>query len=385
MRLGIQFLAKIQIGSVDLILPDNRKLHFKGKQAGPHGILIVHNERMAKRFIWKGKLGFHESYLDGDWDSPDMTTFFTLILQNEEYFKKTMNGRTWLRALEWVGHALQPNTKTGSRKNIYHHYDIGNDFYSAWLDPSMTYSSALFSNENDDLETAQNRKYQEMAARMGIEPHHHVLEIGCGWGGFAEYVATHIGARVTAVTISNAQFDYATSRIERAGLAHKVTIHLQDYRDIRGQFDSIGSIEMFEAVGESWWPTYFSQIKNLLKPKGRAVLQIITINERDFESYRRTADYIQKYIFPGGMLPSLSALEKVVSAAKLSMGDILSFGPDYERTLKLWNEKFQSAWPKLRSEKLDPRFKRLWEQYFCYCEAGFRTKTIDVIQLTLHN
>lgn len=384
LKLGIQFLAKIQIGKLALILPDGRKLLFGGKHPGPDATLIINNDRVVGRFLRKGKLGFCEAYLDHDWASPNMSQFFELMLRNEQYFLETMQGKTWFRVLEWIGHVLQPNTKSGSRKNIYRHYDIGNDFYAQWLDPSMTYSSAYFADGITDLQAAQERKYHEMAQRMNVKAHDHVLEIGCGWGGFSEILARDYGARVTAVTISQAQYDYAVERIKKAGLSDRVDIQLKDYRDITGTFDAIGSIEMFEAVGEAWWPTFFAKVKSCLKPHGRAVLQIITINERDFHTYRRTADYIQKYIFPGGMLPSLSVLNKVVTEAGLSFGDVLSFGKDYARTLELWNSKFQAAWPDLRSARLDDRFKRLWEQYLCYCEAGFTTKTIDVIQLTLH-
>jgi cyclopropane-fatty-acyl-phospholipid synthase len=384
LRLAIEFMGKIKIGSVDLILPDGRKFHFQGKQKGPHGSLTIHNERVVRKFLLKGKLGFHESYLDGDWSSPNMATFFDVILRNEHSIKENLMGKSWMRALEWIGHLVQPNTKSGSRKNIYHHYDIGNDFYGRWLDPSMTYSSALFSSPDLSLEQAQRAKYQRILDQLQLKGHEHILEIGCGWGGFAHYAAEKFPSiKITAITISQAQYDYACQRLKQAGHSNRVEIILCDYRDIAGQFDHIVSIEMFEAVGEKYWPTYFSVLQEKLKSQGKAVLQIITINEKDFPAYRRTADYIQKYIFPGGMLPTLPILKDIAIQHGLKTQDMFHFGSDYARTLEMWNKKFQSAWPDIEGTRLDQRFKRLWEQYFAYCQAGFSTQTIDVIHHTV--
>lgn len=382
MQVILRLARMIEIGQIDMVLPDGRKLSFIGKQAGATGTLVIHNDRIAKRLLTGGKLGFCEAYLDGDWSSPDITRLFEVVLRNETVLMRALHGKTWFRRLMGLVHAFRSNTKSGSRKNIYAHYDIGNDFYASWLDPSMTYSSALYETGLEDLETAQCAKYDALIRTLDLQPHHHVLEIGCGWGGFAERAARIIGCKVTAITISKAQFDYATDRIKRAGLEHLVTIHLKDYRDLTGQFDRIASIEMFEAVGEAWWPTYFATIHRSLKPGGRAALQIITINEQDFETYRETADYIQAYIFPGGMLPSPSVLRAHVEAAGLSQGHVLSFGRDYARTLAAWNTRFQAAYPQLAT-RFDMRFKRLWEQYLCYCEAGFNVGTIDVIQIAV--
>ncbi len=383
LKLCIRFARQIQIGSLDMVLPDGHKLRFVGKTDGPHGTVIIHNDRVAKRLLIGGKLGFCEAYLDGDWNSPDISAFYEMILRNEHVLLSVLNGKSWFRGVSKFIHSLNANSKSGSKKNIYRHYDIGNDFYQLWLDPTMTYSSALFKDGNDDLKIAQDAKYQEMTDRLGIKRDHHVLEIGCGWGGFAEYAAKTTGCKMTCVTISQAQYDYAVDRIKNAGLSDRVTILMKDYRDLDGMYDRIASIEMFEAVGEQYWPTYFKTLKNRLTQGGKACLQIITINEDDFDSYRNNADYIQRYIFPGGMLPSMSALKSQITQAKLRTTGHISFGLDYAKTLNIWNDKFQQSWPKLTKQGFDEKFKRTWEQYLCYCEAGFRAKTIDVIQIDI--
>jgi cyclopropane-fatty-acyl-phospholipid synthase len=386
LKLCIHFARKIQVGKLDVILPNGQKIRFEGPDAGPEAILILHNDRAAKKLLSAGKLGFCESYLDGDWTSPNIADFYELVLRNESILLNVISGKVWFRKVAKLIHMLNANSKGGSLKNIYRHYDIGNDFYARWLDPSMTYSSALFRGEEAiTLEQAQDVKYQEMINRLGIESHHHVLEIGCGWGGFAEYAVRQTGCQMTCITISQAQYDYAVERVKAAGLSDKISIKMQDYRDIKGQYDRIASIEMFEAVGEQYWPTFFNQLKKSLKPDGKACLQIITIEEESYEDYKSTADYIQRYIFPGGMLPSMSALEKQITQAELKTCGHLSFGRDYAKTLALWNDKFQEEWPDLTKDGFDDRFKRLWEQYLNYCEAGFSAETIDVIQIDLHH
>ena len=383
MRLCLHLLTHMQEGQLDVIMPGGARLRFGKPNGEPRALVRIHNDRAARRFLTRGQLGFCESYLDGDWSSPDVATFFELILRNAQSMKQIMLGKKWARLLSRLSHVLKPNSKKGSRKNIYRHYDIGNDFYETWLDRSMTYSSALFADGIEDLNEAQDRKYQEMVNRLELKPEHHVLEIGCGWGGFAEYAARSVGCKITAITISEAQYEYAKARIEKANLSDKVEIRLQDYRDVRGTFDRIASIEMFEAVGEAYWPTFFETLKKRLKNGGRATLQIITIRDQDFDTYRKSADYIQRYIFPGGMLPSMHALEEQIGAAGLRKGDHISFGRDYARTLKIWNDEFQKAWPDLNSQTMNTRFKRLWEQYLCYCQAGFQVGSIDVIQISI--
>lgn len=381
MRLLLRLAPAIRIGTLTIVLPDGSQHRFEGSEPGPQGILQVLNDRVASRMLTGGKLGFCESYLDKDWTSPDVPALFEVALRNDAPLSRAMEGKAWMRALQFLAHALRPNSRTGSRKNIAQHYDLGNDFYSAWLDGTMTYSAAVFADLDapESLEAAQRRKYQRIAERLGLTADHHVLEIGCGWGGFTEYAAAEIGARVTALTISPAQHAFATERMQRLGLGDRVDIRLQDYRDVRGEFDRIASIEMFEAVGERYWPAFFETMRERLVAGGRACLQIITIHEDEFENYRRGADYIQRFIFPGGMLPSPSRLRREVEQAGLNWGGSDSYGLHYARTLDMWQERFQAKWATLAPMGFDGRFKRMWEQYLWYCATGFRVGTIDVV------
>ena len=276
---------------------------------------------------------------------------------------------------------LQSNSRRQAKKNISYHYDLGNDFYGLWLDDTMTYSSALFQTGQESLETAQTAKYASMVDEMGAVAGDHVLEIGCGWGGFAEYAAKERGLKVTGLTISREQHDFATARMERLGLSDRVEIKMQDYGDETGQYDGIASIEMFEAVGEKYWPTYFEKVSDCLKPGGKAGLQIITIQDQMFEDYRSGTDFIQRYIFPGGMLPPPGKLAEIGKSLGLDLKDQKIFGQDYARTLLEWRQRFRTAWPQIRPMGFDERFKRLWEFYLHYCEAGFRAGNIDVRQL----
>ncbi|WP_029013941.1 SAM-dependent methyltransferase [Niveispirillum irakense] len=383
MRVLLSMAPAIRIGALTIVLPNGRSHRFDGTQPGPHGVLYVRNDRLAARMLSGGKLGFCESYLDGDWTSPDTMALFEMALLNEAELDRAMNGKPWVKALQFLIHLAKPNSKTGSRRNIAYHYDLGNGFYEGWLDPSMTYSAALYADLDraEAMEQAQQRKYAAIAERMALSPGHHVLEVGCGWGGFAEFAAREVGARVTGITISKAQYDYACARIQREGLGEKVEIRLQDYRDTQGQFDRIASIEMFEAVGERYWPTFFQALHDRLKPGGLGALQIITIDEKHFDSYRRGADYIQRYIFPGGMLPSPTRLKAEIEAAGLSWRGGQGYGLHYARTLLEWQTRFQAAWPDLARQGFDTRFKRMWEQYLWYCAAGFRVGTIDVMHV----
>ena len=386
LRVLFALAANIRVGELSVTAPNGQRHFFKGALPGPSAQLRIHRDRAARRLLLGGSLGFCEGYLDGDWSSQNLTALFELALQNEDYLDKSLDGHPWLRKISHLFHRLKPNTRSGSKKNIAAHYDLGNDFYGRWLDPSMTYSSAIYENlaAPEALESAQQRKYEALAQRLELKPGMHVLEVGCGWGGFAEYAARTYGVHVTGLTISPAQHAYATARIAKAGLADQVSILMCDYRDVQGEFDCIASIEMFEAVGEKYWPAYFSTLFNRLKPGGKAALQIITIADRWFASYRRGGDYIQRYIFPGGMLPSIPVLEKETAKQGLVWQGYTPFGLHYARTLRDWNTEFQRIWPQVRNTgKFDTRFRRLWEQYFCYCEAGFNMGTIDVIQLTL--
>jgi cyclopropane-fatty-acyl-phospholipid synthase len=364
-------------------LPSGHALRIEGHAPGAEVRLEVKDFNFIRRILASGDVGFAEGYAAGDWDTPDLPALLIAFSHNFDRLGELMTGNPVVRALDFFRHALKRNSRTGSRKNIHAHYDLGNGFYAGWLDPSMTYSAALFEHAQMTLEEAQGAKYAALARSMKIEASHKVLEIGCGWGGFAEYVGREIGAEVEAVTISQAQHDYAAKRIFEAGLADRVKIRLCDYRDVSGRFDRIGSIEMFEAVGEAYWPTFFGKVEGLLAPGGVAGLQIITIADELFEGYRSRPDFIQKYIFPGGMLPSDRRLREETAKAGLAWVDCRGFASDYARTLSDWGERFEAAWPAVRDLGFDERFRRLWRYYLGYCEAGFRTGRTDVVHLTL--
>jgi cyclopropane-fatty-acyl-phospholipid synthase len=381
-RSAIGALLHLKYGSLVIRLPDGRALRVAGREPGPHAELVLHNWNIVNKAIAGSTIGVAESYMDGDWDSPDVTAFLELFTVNMDAGNALAGAPNMLmNVLERVRHWLRSNTRTGAKRNIAAHYDLGNRFYETWLDGTMTYSSALFSTGANSLESAQNAKYRRLAAQACIERDHHVLEIGCGWGGFTEYLAREIGCRVTGLTISSEQLAYARERIQRAGLEHLVEICYQDYREERGVYDRIVSVEMFEAVGEQYWATYFATLRNCLKAGGRAGLQIISIAEDSFDAYRKRPDFIQRYIFPGGMLPTVPILEKLGRDAGLSLVSNFPFRLDYAQTLAQWRARFHGAWDRIAPMGFDERFRRMWEFYLYYCEAGFRAGNTDVHQL----
>jgi cyclopropane-fatty-acyl-phospholipid synthase len=337
----------------------------------------VHDEIMFSQILARGDIGLAEAYIDGVWDSSDLTGVMTLLAKNRDALRSAVYGRWQSLLMARIRHLLNSNSKTGSRKNIMAHYDLGNDFYKLWLDPSMSYSSALYRAVDDgNLETAQRAKYRRILRRLGAQPNEHVLEIGCGWGGFAE-MAVADGLKTTGVTLSPAQLEWAQKRVPEADL------RLQDYRDINQQFDHIVSIEMFEAVGERWWPSYFKTVKKALKPGGRAVIQSITIRDDMFGDYRKSTDFIQQHVFPGGMLPSRSAFRAAAAKQGLTVRNEYAFGVDYARTLAEWHSSFEAQWPQIAAQGFDEKFRRLWRMYLCYCEAGFLAGTVDVVHFEL--
>lgn len=380
-RRAFSFALLIEAGSLDVHMPDGAHLRFQGARTGPAAMMIVRDMTFASELARGGEIGLSESFLKGHWDSPNLTRFLELFCVNQPVIQRLLDGKPLVRALQRLQHWLNRNTKAGSRRNIHAHYDLGNDFYASWLDGSMTYSSALYADGARDLAEAQQDKYRALARDIDLQPGHHLLEIGCGWGGFAEFAAREIGCRVTGLTISRAQYEFATARIAAAGLSDRATIALRDYRDERGAYDRIASIEMFEAVGEEYWPVYFRQLRDRLKPEGVAGLQVITIEDSLFSSYRREIDFIRRYVFPGGMLPTPRIMRDLGARVGLSMSAERIFGHDYALTLNEWRERFRSAWPQLKPMGFDERFRRLWEYYLCYCEAGFRAGTIDVRQM----
>ena len=382
-RIAALMLLRAKKGQIRFRLPTGRLLVFNHGIEGPRAEVIVHNYDFARRAMAGGDIGFAESYMDGQWSTPDLTSVLRFFAVNFEAAGQLAVGGKLVRALNKVRHAFNRNSKNGSRRNIEAHYDLGNEFYEAWLDPSMTYSSALYLDEDQTLEQAQHSKYERIAETLRLQPDQHVLEIGCGWGGFAEHAAKERQARVTCLTISPSQRAYALERIQKAGLSERVEIRLEDYRDHRGRYDGVASIEMFEAVGESYWPSYFAKVHESLKPNARAALQIITIDNEIFHSYRKRADFIQRYIFPGGMLPSENALREQCDRAGLSLEDTHYFREDYAETLRKWANRFEAQWPRIQSLGFDDRFKRLWMFYLSYCEAGFIQGRIDVGQFAL--
>ncbi len=381
--LALKALTKLRYGSVQVTMPGGRTFAYDAPEDGPHGQAVLHNWGIVRRAVTHGSLGVAESYLDGEWDSPDVTGFLHFFLLNSydeggaQFFARSRLVNFFNGVLHWFNR----NTKAQAQKNIAAHYDLGNAFYEQWLDRTMTYSSALYSTGANDLEQAQTAKYRKLAEATGVQSGHHVLEIGCGWGGNAEFLAGTVGADVTCLTISREQLDYAQARMQRAGLGDKVDIKFQDYRDETGIYDRIISIEMFEAVGESYWPSYFSQLHDRLKPGGRAGVQVITIKDQDYAHYRDNPDFIQKYIFPGGMLPSDGVMKTLGEKVGLSELSDFGFGKDYAETLAVWHERFSAAWPTIEPLGFDDRFKRMWSLYLSYCEAGFLTGSIDVRQI----
>lgn len=382
-KLMLKWAGRITIGRLRIIFPDNHEYVVEGDLPGPSATLRMHNARPVRRLIWGGSLGFARSYMDGDWDSPDLVTFLELALVNEEMLSTIAQPSAILGMLANLRHKLRRNSRSGSKRNIAFHYDLGNSFYLTWLDETMTYSSALFSGPEQSLKDAQNAKYDRIIQELGIGPDDHVLEIGCGWGGFAERAISKTGCRVTGLTLSREQAHFARERLAKAGLDSRSDIRLEDYRDCKGTFSKIVSIEMFEAVGEENWPVYFARVRDLLETGGRAMIQAITIEDSRFHDYRRNADFIQTYIFPGGMLPSVSAFEQAAKNQKLSVAGSFAFGRDYERTLLAWDKTFTANWPKIMPLGFDEKFFRMWRYYLHYCAAGFRRGRLDVVQFEL--
>lgn len=374
---ALKVISKFDIGSLDVTLPDGSH-YVIGPGGYPEATMVINRWRAVRRFITQGDMGFVESYMDGDWDSPDSSLIVELFVLNRPAAQTHEIQGFWHRLMNRIAHMRRSNTKRGAKRNIAAHYDLGNDFYQQWLDPTMTYSSAYYTSPDQPLDQAQTEKYRRIAEMLQLTPDHNVLEVGFGWGGFAEFAIKEYGCSVTGLTLSEEQLKFASARLQKAGLSEKVDFRLQDYRDVDGQYDRIASIEMFEAVGEANWPHYFDMIRDRLVQGGEAALQIITIDEAFYDRYRRGADFIQKYIFPGGMLPSVSALKDEIGRASLELTDTTTFGDSYATTLREWRQSFQSTWSSIEPLGFDDRFRRMWEMYLAYCEGGFRAKSIDV-------
>ncbi|MSO88760.1 MAG: class I SAM-dependent methyltransferase [Rhodospirillaceae bacterium] len=383
LRLSLGMLRAVRFGGLSVVLPNGQPMHIAGLEPGPRATINIRRARVARSFIAHGAVGFAESYLDGDWDTPDLPVLLHFFALNEPALAPAWRGRAWYRTFRRFTHGLRSNTRRGSRHNIADHYDLGNEFYRRWLDPSMTYSSAVYASPNQSLEDAQRNKYGRIADLLALQPGQSLLEIGCGWGGFARFAAAERGSQVTAITLSREQYDFARRQVHEQGLAERVDVRLIDYRDVTGTFDRVASIEMLEAVGEQYWPVYFSKIRENLVSGGLAAVQVITIGDHWFDDYRRDADFIQRYVFPGGMLPSETALRRATEDAGLGWRELSRFGGHYANTLAEWQQRFQSAWGDVAKLGFDTRFKRLWEYYLAYCEAGFRVGYIDLVQVGL--
>ncbi|MEM9437157.1 MAG: cyclopropane-fatty-acyl-phospholipid synthase family protein [Pseudomonadota bacterium] len=370
-------------GRLDVVLPDGRQFRADTRKPGPVAEVHIHDNDVFARLIREGQLGFCDAYLENQWSTPDLQAFMDFIHADNDDMFDGFKGKRFIQAYENFRHWLNRNTRKQAKKNISAHYDLGNDFYKLWLDDTMTYSSAIFETGQESTEAAQIAKYASMVDQMGAQPGDHVLEIGCGWGGFAEYAAKERGLKVTCLTISKEQYDYAVDRIEQAGLSDRVEFKLQDYRDERGIYDGIASIEMFEAVGEKYWPAYFDTVRERLKPGKTATLQIITVQDKRYEIYRNSVDFIQKYIFPGGMLPSRSVLRAQVEKAGLDVVRSIEFGESYSQTLRRWHDTFNEKWDQVSALGFDDRFRRMWNFYLTSCASTFHFKNCDVTQITI--
>ncbi|AJY46582.1 SAM-dependent methyltransferase [Martelella endophytica] len=383
-RMVVRMASRIRIGTLTLHFPGGRSATVTGSADGPTAEITLRNARPLFRLMTDGDLGFARSYIDGDWESPDLSALLELAIVNEDHLDAVLSSSTVFTALSRFRHRLRRNTKSGSKRNIAFHYDLGNAFYERWLDETMTYSSALYEGRERSLSEAQLAKYDRIIARLQIGPEDRVLEIGCGWGGFAERAAAVTGCHVTGLTLSKEQAKYARERLAKKGLSDRADIRLEDYRDCTGTYDKIVSIEMFEAVGEENWPTFFDAVHDRLAPGGTAVIQSIAIEDHRLDHYRRNPDFIQAYIFPGGMLPSFESFSKCAGEAGLKVRELFAFGRDYARTLLEWEERFLAEWEAIRPLGFDDRFRRMWRYYLHYCASGFNAGNIDVAQFHLH-
>ncbi|MFC0180058.1 class I SAM-dependent methyltransferase [Thorsellia kenyensis] len=378
-------LSCLNTGTLKLTLPNGKIYEFEGQNNGPHGQIEIHDFSVISHLALKGDIAFAEDYRDGKWDSPDIASLIECAILNYDALSRYISGSWLQRFLSQIYYLFKKNTKKGSRKNIHAHYDLGNEFYKLWLDKTMTYSSALYLNDTEDLSSAQNNKYDRILHRVA-DAGENVLEIGCGWGGFAERLASSTAKetsnlRLKGLTISPSQLAFAQHRLKP--FEQRVDLVLEDYRDVKGKFDSIVSIEMFEAVGEEYWKTYFDRVKSLLTQKGKAVIQTITIDDPFFEDYRKSGDAIRSFIFPGGMLPSPSRFEQVANDSGLSVTDKFFFGQDYATTLLVWLKNFDEQKEIILSQGFDTPFIRLWRFYLAYCAGAFRAQRINVMQVEL--
>ncbi|MCE4556504.1 SAM-dependent methyltransferase [Roseateles cellulosilyticus] len=388
----LRLLERLPHGQLELRLPDGSVQRLPSTaSAEPRATVLLRDWAMAERTLQSGDIGFAESYIDGQWDSPDLTALLRLALVNREHIEGLIYGRWWGRLAYRLRHLLRRNSRAGSARNIHAHYDLGNEFYRLWLDPGMSYSAAWFEGRDPrgvDLLSAQQAKSRRALREARVEAGSRVLEIGCGWGGLAELAAAEFGAQVTGITLSAEQLRWGRERIQDAGLDAQVQLLHMDYRDLAARhaghpFDAVVSIEMFEAVGHEYWRSYFQALNACLKPGGHACIQTITIRDDLFPRYLKSTDFIQQYIFPGGLLPSPSAFEAEARRAGFVVENRLAFGADYAETLRRWRADFEAKLDRVQRQGFDRRFQRIWAFYLAYCEAAFDTGSTDVVQFTL--
>lgn len=378
-KLLYKVLSNCEQGRLHIHLDDETYL-VEGKQIGPDANITIHKTlKIMKKLSSDGDIGFAEAYMQGDWDTDNLSDFLYWATLNLKALSTHLEANVFVRLYHRLRHFSRRNSERGSRRNIAAHYDLGNDFYQLWLDSTMTYSSAIFTKQNESLEQAQAQKYEQLLTSLNATPGQHILEVGCGWGAFAEHAAKQ-GYRVTGITLSTEQLAWAKQRVHDAGLNELVDLRLQDYRHLEQQFDHIVSIEMFEAVGESYWPGFFDMLFSRLKPGGKIALQTITIDHQYFDQYRQNVDFIQRYIFPGGMLPSPKIFAQHAEQAGLTVNNATNYSADYERTVLLWHQRFNDVVHQVETLGYDNHFIRMWRYYLSYCEAAFRTGHTGVYQ-----
>ena len=383
-KLVFNILNRATYGYLEITCFDGTQLKFGNQDENLKANLIIKKPNFTYNLIRGGSIGFAESYMNEEFETNNLSNLIEFTARNINVIHK-FSGLLDFPIINFVKNKIIKNTKTRSKENIAKHYDLGNDFFSLWLDDTLTYSSAIFEKESNSLSEAQNNKYQKLIDL--IKPNHgdKVLEIGCGWGGFAEYVGKKYDVKLDCITISQKQFDYTKERIHKCGLNEKVNIEIKDYRDLNGKYNSIASIEMIEAVGQNYLDSYFKTIKSNLSDGGNAAIQAITIDDNLFDRYKNKRDFIQKYIFPGGFLPNKNSINKYVSDNGLAVNSYISYADDYANTLAIWREEFNKKWELIKNQGFDLTFKRMWEFYLSYCEAGFKSKNIDLIQFSLQN
>ena len=382
-KLFFKIMDRIKIGHFVLHLPNGEVRNYHGKTEGRKGELIIKDYAAIAKIFSSGDIGLAEAYRDGIIDSPDMTSLLLLCIENQNAFETIFRGNFFGMIYYRLRHLFRGNSRKGSKKNIEAHYDLGNSFYKLWLDPTMTYSSAMFNNKDETLEEAQKNKYQRIIDTINPKSTDHILEVGCGWGGFATMAALQTGCKVTCLTLSQEQYQYATDLVRKMGLENQVNIKICDYRDEKDTYDHVVSIEMIEAVGEEYWEQYFNMIESKLRPGGKAMLQSIYIIDELFDGYRKSTDFIQQYIFPGGMVLAPQVFEKYSIKNNLEIKDFYKFGLDYAQTLNLWRKEFKEKYAEVKEIGFDESFLKIWDFYYTYCEAGFLSRRIDVAQIVL--